>query len=154
VRWRSTQRKDGCARVQCVFEPVGLLLIRQALNASVSLNIIGDHDVKETSVLEIASVVSAGFAFNPRRLKQFLNVFRLQRFIAHYTKQLLSPENPAGATPEQLGKFVAILLRWPGLLLDLLMFPTFLEDIGKVEDPGGSESHATIQGEQVAEDLM
>jgi hypothetical protein len=87
-----------------------------------------------SQVLKIASVVSESLGFNPRRLKQFLNVFRLQRFIAYYTKQL-SPEDPEGATPEQLGKFVAILLRWPGLLLDLLMFPNFLKDIGNFEDP-------------------
>jgi hypothetical protein len=96
-----------------------------------------------SDVLKIATVVAAGFGFNPRRLKQFLNVFRLQRFIAHHTGQLRTLTNLKGATHEQLGKFVAILLRWPGLLPDLIMFPEFLADLGNGEQivlpPVGSD---------------
>jgi KAP family P-loop domain len=100
-----------------------------------------------SDVLKIASVVAAGFRFNPRRLKQFLNVFRLQRFIAHHTDQLRTPTKLNGATPEQLGKFVSILLRWPGLLPDLIMFPRFLADLGNGEQivlpPAGSDQVAS-----------
>ena len=119
-------------------KPVGILTLRSLFNrkpntkdtsGSSSQPVPADVANDSADVLKIARVVARGFRYNPRRLKQFLNLFRLQRFIAYHTNQL-SPNNPKGATLEQLGKFVAILLRWPSLLPDLIMFPTFLEDLG------------------------
>jgi hypothetical protein len=82
-------------------------------------------------ILEIAKVISKSLEFNPRRLKQFLNVFRLQRFIAVHRGGLKTfvSDPGQGATVQQLGKFVAILLRWPGLLPDLITFPDLLAEL-------------------------
>lgn len=56
---------------------------------------------------------------NPRRLKQFLGLYRLRTYIAKQTGLLAVPEGrPAteAMTLEQLGKFTALELRWPSLL--------------------------------------
>ena len=60
--------------------------------------------------------------FNPRRIKQFINMFRLRAYIAYETQLLILPEDVGqteGVTLEQLGKIVTISLRWP-LLLEAL----------------------------------
>jgi KAP family P-loop domain len=73
-------------------------------------------------VSEILQMVAPAFEYNPRRLKQFINAFRLKTFIASRTGLF---EEPADASPYkrltvfQLGKFVAIGLRWPLLLADV-----------------------------------
>jgi len=48
-------------------------------------------------ILEIAKVISKSLEFNPRRLKQFLNVFRLQRFIAVHRGGLKTSVSDPGA---------------------------------------------------------
>ena len=63
--------------------------------------------------------------YNPRRIKHFINVFRLKVYIANETglffekrdenDYLLEPS----LTFEKLGKFTAISLKWPLLLSDL-----------------------------------
>jgi hypothetical protein len=71
---------------------------------------------------EILKMVAPTFDYNPRRLKQFINAFRLKTFIASRTRLFDEPEPTSGysqLTTYQLGKFVAIGLRWPLLLADL-----------------------------------
>jgi hypothetical protein len=73
-------------------------------------------------VTEILKMVAPTFEYNPRRLKQFINAFRLKTFIASRTGLFGQPADPARhnrLTTQQLGKFVAISLRWPLLLADL-----------------------------------
>jgi Cdc6-like AAA superfamily ATPase len=72
-------------------------------------------------VHDIVDMVVPVFASNPRRVKQFLSVFRLRAYIAEETK-IFDPEldfhnNPI--TIQKLGKFVAIGLRWPQFIEDL-----------------------------------
>jgi hypothetical protein len=68
-------------------------------------------------VRQIALWIADTFSSNPRRLKQFVNLFRLRLHIAHRTGKLqsLDGERPA-LTPEQLGKVTAIFLRWPNFI--------------------------------------
>jgi KAP-like P-loop domain-containing protein len=66
-------------------------------------------------ILTIAAMVSAIFENNPRRLKQFINTFRLSLFLASSQGLLDKKEGVSSVTPEQLGKFVAIMLRFPDL---------------------------------------
>jgi len=73
-------------------------------------------------VTEILKMVAPTFDYNPRRLKQFINAFRLKTFIARDTGLFGEPADPVKydrLTIQQLGKFVAISLRWPLLLADL-----------------------------------
>lgn len=59
---------------------------------------------------------------NPRRIKQFINLFRLRAHIANETglfDVMTGAEPPETVTLEQLGKFVAITQMHPRLLVDL-----------------------------------
>ena len=70
------------------------------------------------------------FGFNPRRLKQFINVFRLRVLIALSTGVFVpvvdetgGPAAAAGLTLQQLGLFTAIMMRWSQLAGDLVQEP-------------------------------
>ncbi|MCK5341968.1 MAG: SUMF1/EgtB/PvdO family nonheme iron enzyme, partial [Candidatus Heimdallarchaeota archaeon] len=73
-------------------------------------------------IKDIILMIAPALDNNPRRIKQFINLFRLRIYIAvqtglfHITEDTLAGEK---LTPEQLGKFVAISLKWPLLLNDL-----------------------------------
>jgi hypothetical protein len=74
-----------------------------------------------SEIYEIADAVSKTMDFNPRKLKQFLNVFRLHRFIAYHTGRLkgFSSDSPKAVSVQQLAVFVATILRWPGIIPEL-----------------------------------
>ncbi|MCD4780963.1 MAG: SUMF1/EgtB/PvdO family nonheme iron enzyme, partial [Candidatus Omnitrophica bacterium] len=73
-------------------------------------------------VRNIAMMVAPALDNNPRRIKQFINLFRLRAFIAKETGLLditgkSSPDDLL--TLEQLGKFIAISLKWPLFIIHL-----------------------------------
>ncbi|MDZ8053862.1 MAG: GUN4 domain-containing protein [Aulosira sp. ZfuVER01] len=85
-------------------------------------------DVTEDSktVRNIVLMVAPALDYNPRRLKQFINLFRLKTYIASNTglfdeivKQSQESSINQPLTLEQLGKFTAINVKWPRLLADL-----------------------------------
>jgi hypothetical protein len=67
---------------------------------------------------------------NPRRLKQFVNLMRLQAYIVN-SIEFFDPgvQNRPRVTVEQLGKFVAINLQWPALIADFSLDRQFLEEL-------------------------
>lgn len=75
------------------------------------------------AVQEVTKIIAARpLHYNPRRLKQFINLFRLKAFIAYNTGLFNPPaerEDARALTFEQLAKFATIELRWPLLLSDL-----------------------------------
>jgi hypothetical protein len=85
-----------------------------------------------SEVQQQVMLMAPALAWNPRRIKQFMNDFRLQAYIASdlglldlvtLDKSVLpSPK----ITLEQLAKFVAITLAWPDLVMDLIGFPDLL----------------------------
>jgi hypothetical protein len=80
------------------------------------------------SVRDIVKMVAPAFNYNPRRLKQFLNLFRLRALLASQTG-LFGPARDDRFSPltlEKLGKLVAIILRWPLLLADVEERPDLL----------------------------
>ena len=82
-----------------------------------------EHD--SSTVRDIIMMVAPALDYNPRRIKQFINVFRLKACIADMTGLFFEEKNSEQEiinnhlTLQQLGKFTAISLRWPLLLLDL-----------------------------------
>ena len=76
-------------------------------------------------VRAIVTALAPALEYNPRRIKQFVSMLRLQAYIAGATG--LIAEHQGGSddairkqvTLEQLGKFVAISLRWPRLVADI-----------------------------------
>jgi hypothetical protein len=88
-------------------------------------------EVKNDSpkVRQTGLALAPAFDYNPRKLKQFLNLFRLKAFIAFRTG-LFSGES--ALTLEQLGKFVTISLRWPLLFSDVAENPNLLAQLERI----------------------
>jgi CheY-like chemotaxis protein len=77
-----------------------------------------DQDDSE-ALRHLSRMVAPTLGNNPRRLKQFVNLFRLQAYIAAATGGFHELPGKPPLTLEQLAKFVAISLVWPGILADL-----------------------------------
>jgi KAP family P-loop domain len=83
-----------------------------------------------SSVREVVKMVAPSFDYNPRRLKQFVNLFRLRALLASQTGLFGRPRQDFDPlTFEQLGKLVAIILRWPLLLVDVESRPNLLSEL-------------------------
>jgi hypothetical protein len=84
---------------------------------------------------------------NPRRLKQFVNLFRLQAYIVNEIGLFdLGLGGTAPITFEQLGKFVAIGLWWPELLDDFAEEPRLLGKLEELAISGVPGSTDTLKG--------
>ena len=88
----------------------------------IKLNVTEDSQTVRNIVLMVAPALD----YNPRRLKQFINLFRLKTYIASNTglfDEIVDESEGASIhqllTLEQLGKFTAINVKWPRLLVDL-----------------------------------
>jgi hypothetical protein len=86
-------------------------------------------DMDSPEVREVMKRLAPALELNPRRLKQFLNVFRLSVYIANSTGLF---DSGSTLTLSQLGKLVAMGQRWPELLDDLEAEPELLAEL---EDP-------------------
>jgi hypothetical protein len=71
------------------------------------------------SVTDVALIVAPVFSNNPRRLKQFLNLFRLTTLICAKLGLFDEVDSKPGLTFPQLGKFVAISMAWPGFVQEV-----------------------------------
>jgi hypothetical protein len=95
--------------------------------AHVDAGLLVSLSTDSASVREVVKMVAPSFDYNPRRLKQFVNLFRLRALLASQTGLFGSPRSDfAPLTFEQLGKLVAITLRWPMLLVDVGAKPDLL----------------------------
>jgi hypothetical protein len=101
---------------------------RKEAREKVMLRFEGDNKNFRSVVL----MVSEAFGNNPRRVKQFVNLFRLRVRTAASTG-LITPEE-SQFTPVQLGKFVAIGLGWPLFIRDLERNPRLLDDLVDVAE--------------------
>ena len=77
--------------------------------ATASIQFQTEFSTDSENMREIVRAISPFLGDNPRRLKQFINVFRLRAFIAYETGLL----RPGRMTPQQLGKLVGLQMRWP-----------------------------------------
>lgn len=94
---------------------------------SIKIQVSEDYNTIE----KVLKLVAPALERNPRRIKQFINLFRLRVYIAAETGLFDIPEgsNDTALTLEQLGKFVAIQLKWPLLLVDLERYPTLVKEL-------------------------
>jgi AraC-like DNA-binding protein len=83
------------------------------------------------TIKKVLTLVAPALERNPRRIKQFINLFRLRVYIATETGLFDIPEgsDETALTLAQLGKFVAIQLKWPLLLVDLERYPTLIKEL-------------------------
>jgi hypothetical protein len=102
------------------------------------------HNVRDI-ILMVAPVLD----YNPRRLKQFINLFRLKNYIASNTGSFdeLTDESTTVSykplTLEQLGKFTAISLKFPRLIIDLNTDRQLLKNLqhGALKKPADFSSY-------------
>ncbi|GCL46067.1 SUMF1/EgtB/PvdO family nonheme iron enzyme [Microcystis aeruginosa] len=86
---------------------------------------VKNFDKDSPTVRNVIMMVAPALDYNPRRIKHFINVFRLKVYIANETGLFFEERGENGnllvpsLTFEQLGKFTAISLKWPLLLSDL-----------------------------------
>jgi len=83
-------------------------------------------------------LIFAAMRGNPRRLKQFLNTFRLALCVEHTTGKFFSDSanRIVPIYPAQLAKYVAMGLRWPMLLPDIAEDPRLLEQLATYAEKG------------------
>lgn len=124
------------ARTPGVLPPAPRSEERRQLREWISLELTGDSPTVRSIVLAVASTLDN----NPRRIKQFINMFRLRAFIASETGLLGTPESPRVFTLQQIGKFVALWLRWPMLLDDLKNDPDLLAKLEMAADTSDETS--------------
>jgi len=98
---------------------------QQAIEIKRSEIIQLSFDSDSQTVRDVLMMVAPALDYNPRRIKQFINLFRLKVSIASLTGLFDQIEDIEGnviqesLTFQQLGKFIAISLRWPLFLLEL-----------------------------------
>jgi hypothetical protein len=100
--------------------------------ADVDPGLLVELSADSERVRHIVKMVAPALEYNPRRLKQFLNLFRLRALLASQTGLFGPPSDPERYNPltlEQLGKLVAIILRWPLLVVDLEAKPDLLTSL-------------------------
>jgi len=111
-----------------------------------AIEIVTGKDDSETlnTMIEMANQV---FDHNPRNVKQFVNMFRLQAFIANETGLFGNLRViKAGGSPltiQQLGKFVALCMRWADFVEIASADPNILESLESALQPPISPSSAT-----------
>jgi len=83
-----------------------------------------EKDEKE----DLVKMVAPFFDNNPRRLKQYINALRLKRYMYYYAIGVKWEEKEQ-ITQQQLGKFIAITLKYPRLLNELEKDNKLLENL-------------------------
>ncbi|HTV05440.1 MAG TPA: P-loop NTPase fold protein [Acidobacteriaceae bacterium] len=86
-------------------------------------------DRDSSGVRSIVSMVGAMFEYNPRRIKQFVSTFRLALALTSDQGILGLDPGRSGVTPPQLGKFVALTMKFPDLRLALFENRELLGDL-------------------------
>ena len=76
-------------------------------------------DYDSENVIGIIAALAPTLDYNPRKVKQFLNAFRLSAYLAEVTGQFDSSTDKNGLTLQKLAKLVLIPMKWPLLLSDL-----------------------------------
>lgn len=95
-------------------------------------SVVVEQGADSDDIRELVTLVAPLFQNNPRRIKQFLNVFRLQAYVGHETDLFRTRETLAKTlTLPKLAKVMAILLRYPALIEALQRRPWMLGDLQK-----------------------
>lgn len=99
------------------------------------------EDFKITTLL-----LASEFDNNPRRIKQFVNAYRLKIYIAYSTGLFKKGPGGKSLTIQQVGKFVAMIMLWPEIVPDFLEYPNLLSNI--TNHWRGVGTNATNRGAQ------
>ena len=122
-------RGDDVDRLLDSFSEVKRDDSESGLNSDVDAGLLVELSSDSDAVRSIVRMVAPSLDYNPRVLKQFVNVFRLRALLASQTGLFGPSRDPDRFHPltfEQLGKLVALALRWPLLLVDLDADPSLI----------------------------
>jgi hypothetical protein len=99
----------------------------------------GEDD--STTLNALIDMADEVFDHNPRNVKQFVNAFRLQAFIASETGLFEDPTVTRGngmlLTVPQLAKYVALCIRWPNFLEAVMQDEKLVGDVESAVAPSG-----------------
>ena len=102
----------------------------------------------------VVTRVTGELGFNPRKIKQFINVLRLQVLVLIETGRLVPAEAGAGSTGpvagltlEKIALASAILMKWPVLVRDLTAAPGLLAALASPAAPSASAYEGTSEAE-------
>lgn len=131
---RMSQARERQAETQTQVAPE-----QRARREGFKLSVTGDTEVVQKIVLRVAPALGG----NPRRIKQFLNLFRLRTFIAAETGLL----DDGSLTLDDLGTFIAVNLRWPLLIPDLESEPMLKVWLVDRPKPGSNQNPLWLRWE-------
>jgi formylglycine-generating enzyme required for sulfatase activity len=106
-----------------------------------------------SAVRDVIRMVAPLFDYNPRRIKQFVNLFRLKVYIAYLTGLFDRIEEGEGnviqepLTVFQLAKFTAISLKYPLLLLDLELDKSLLSTLYRYDLVENRKNFDNVKGQ-------
>jgi hypothetical protein len=117
-------------------------------------------------VADLVKMVAPVVDWNPRRIKQFINGFRLHAYVAsdlglldvvdsNTTADFYPAKDSVRLTLEQLGKFIAITITWPDLIMDLAAYPATLGGIyrSRVKSKDSNVEIPIVPGTEGSKDL-
>jgi hypothetical protein len=106
-----------------------------------NLRVILDNN-DSVAIKKVISLVAPYLDNNPRKIKQFVNIFRLYAYLSDELGLLLNNNKGglSGLTLEQLGKVVAISIKWPQFITEAIGNKQFIKLF--LEYAYGSISHA------------
>jgi formylglycine-generating enzyme required for sulfatase activity len=116
-----------------------------------TIKVIFDQD--SSTERDAIRMVAPIFDYNPRRIKQFLNLFRLKFYIAYLTGLFDRIEEGEGTMSQepltvfQLAKFTAISLKYPLLLLDLELDKSLLSTLYRYDLVGNRKNFDNVKGQ-------
>ncbi len=112
-----------------------------------------EKNLDSESLAKVIEMVAPFFDYNPRRLKQYINVLRLRIYIAYYSIGVTFAERNT-LNIEQISKFTAITLRYPRLLLELKNNNQLLAELEKdaVDQPLPSTNSIILSPEYTPSD--
>lgn len=165
-------REEPPFRPRDVWQKIEALLSRRTPNQADALDSVAKHlpaepgeaeppryrlttrfaqGIDSAAVRRVAEVVAPSLDHNPRRLKQFVNLLRLVLCIRHEMNLFVEPI--AGAhkveTVEQVGKFLALTLRWPRFVQCCVTDPELLSNLSMF---ALGEVERTVSSSQWAKD--
>ena len=100
-------------------------------SSEVSPGVLFETRADSPLVKSIVKDMAIALEYNPRRIKQFINHFRLSAIIASQTGlfDLVEGSSLSALTPQVLGKLLTITLRWPLLIVDASNHPDLLQNL-------------------------
>jgi hypothetical protein len=113
---------------------------------TISRDLSDQFSIAADDISQAIEMVSPSLDYNPRRLKQFVNCYRLYaaltESLALFREEAQFQEGE-GLTPQKLIKLIAINLRWPLFLIEATANPSLLDSMNNGQENGDEKNWST-----------